>query len=80
VRWRENGLFIDAANKARYDHDGRFKTLLDTVDHHDALFGLGLSGAEERPDRVPEIAARGQDERLGGALTRTVSSTLKEPT
>ena len=44
---RENGLFMDAANKGRYYHDGRFKTLLDTVDHYDALFGLGLSGAEK---------------------------------
>jgi len=44
---RENGLFMQAANKGRYYHDGRFKTLLDTVNHYDALLGLGLSGAEK---------------------------------
>ena len=44
---RENGLFMDAANKGRYYHDGRFKTLLDVVDHYDTLQGLGLSGAEK---------------------------------
>jgi hypothetical protein len=30
------------------DHDGRFNTLLEAVDHHDSLLGLGLSGAEKR--------------------------------
>jgi hypothetical protein len=44
---RENGLFMQPANKGRYYHDGRFKTLLDTVDHYDVLLGLGLSGAEK---------------------------------
>jgi hypothetical protein len=45
---RENGLFMQAANKGRYYHDGRFKTLLETVDHYDTLLGLGLSGSEKR--------------------------------
>ena len=44
---RENGLFMQPANKGRYYHDGRFKTLLDTVNHYDALLGLGLSGQEK---------------------------------
>jgi cytochrome c peroxidase len=44
---RENGLFMQAANRGRYYHDGRFKTLLDVVNHYDRLLGLGLSEAEK---------------------------------
>jgi hypothetical protein len=44
---RENGLFMQAANKGRYYHDGRFKTLLDVVNHYDGLLGLGLTEAEK---------------------------------
>ena len=44
---RENGLYMQAANKGRYYHDGRFKTLLDVVDHYNGLLGLGLSEAEK---------------------------------
>jgi len=38
---------MQAANKGRYYHDGRFKTLLDVVDHYNGLLGLGLSEAEK---------------------------------
>jgi hypothetical protein len=44
---RENGLFMNPANKGRYYHDGRFATLLDVVNHYDTLQSLGLSGQEE---------------------------------
>jgi len=44
---RENGLFMQPANQGRYYHDGRFKTLLDVVNHYDVLLGLGLSGQEK---------------------------------
>ena len=44
---RENGLFMDPANKGRFYHDGRFKTLLDVVNHYNVLFGLGLSEGEK---------------------------------
>jgi hypothetical protein len=44
---RENGLFMNPANKGRYYHDGRFKTLLDVVNHYNAHFGLALSGQEK---------------------------------
>ena len=43
---RENGLFMQAANKGRYHHDGRFKTLLDVVNPRPA--------ARSRPQRVGE--------------------------
>jgi len=44
---RENGLFMRAANKGRFYHDGRFATLADVVDHYDTFFHLGLSEQEE---------------------------------
>ncbi|HEX6136846.1 MAG TPA: hypothetical protein VF059_04270 [Casimicrobiaceae bacterium] len=44
---REQGLFMRAANKGRYYHDGRFKTLLDVVDHYDTCKSLGLTDQEK---------------------------------
>jgi len=43
---RENGLFMNAANKGRFYHDGRFKTQLDVVNHNNFL-GLGLTPQEK---------------------------------
>ena len=48
---RENGLFMRAANKGRYYHDGRFKTLLDVVNHYNTRFALNLT-AQEKTDVV----------------------------
>lgn len=48
---RENGLFMNPANKGRYYHDGRFKTLLDVVNHYNTHFSLGLT-AQEKTDVV----------------------------
>jgi len=48
---RENGLFMNPANRGRYFHDGRFKTLLDVVNHYDTRFSLGLT-AQEKSDVV----------------------------
>ena len=45
---RENGLFMKASNKDRYFHDGRFKTLLDVMNHYNVLFNLGLTDQEKR--------------------------------
>jgi hypothetical protein len=45
---RENGLFMRPANKGRYFHDGRFKTLLDVMNHYNVLFNLGLTDQEKR--------------------------------
>ena len=39
------GLF--AHQKGGFYHDGRFKTLLEVVEHYDQHFGLGLSSAEK---------------------------------
>jgi hypothetical protein len=44
---REQGLFMRAANKGRYYHDGRFKTLLDVVNHYNTCKSLGLTGQEQ---------------------------------
>jgi len=44
---REEGLFMDPANQGRYYHDGRFKTLLDVVNHYNVHFSLGLSDGEK---------------------------------
>jgi hypothetical protein len=43
---RERGLFMDAANKGRYYHDGRFATLKDVVKHYNTFFNLGLTDGE----------------------------------
>jgi len=48
---REEGLFMQPANKGRYYHDGRFATLLDVVSHYDKLLRLGLT-AQEKTDVV----------------------------
>ena len=48
---RENGLFMNPANKGRYYHDARFKTLLDVVNHYNTRFSLGLT-AQEKLDVV----------------------------
>jgi hypothetical protein len=45
---REEGLFMRPANKGRFYHDGRFATLLDVVNHYDALLHLGLTAAEKQ--------------------------------
>jgi hypothetical protein len=45
---RENGLHMRSANKGRFYHDGRFATLLDVVNHYNALLNLQLSGQEKR--------------------------------
>ena len=44
---RERGLFMKSENKGRFYHDGRFKTLLDVVNHYDKAFGLGLTNPEK---------------------------------
>ena len=44
---RENGLFMQPANKGRFFHDGRFATLADVVDHYDIFFKLNLSDQEK---------------------------------
>jgi hypothetical protein len=44
---REEGLFMQPANKGRFYHDGRFATLLDVVNHYDTLLHLGLSASEK---------------------------------
>ena len=45
---RENGKFMKAENKGRFYHDGRFKTLLDVVNHYNTFLGLALTGDEQR--------------------------------
>ena len=44
---RENGLFMDPANKGRFYHDGRFQTLQDVVNHYNTHFNLGLTDQEK---------------------------------
>ncbi len=44
---RENGRFMKPENKGRFYHDGRFKTLLDVVNHYDKLLALGLTNQEK---------------------------------
>lgn len=45
---RENGKFMKAENKGRFYHDGRFKTLLDVVNHYNTFFNLALTADEKR--------------------------------
>ena len=45
---RELGLFMRPENKGRFYHDGRFKTLLDVVNHYDIHFNLDLTDGEKR--------------------------------
>ncbi|HXR93313.1 MAG TPA: hypothetical protein VN750_23855 [Steroidobacteraceae bacterium] len=44
---REEGLFMQPANKGRYYHDGRFATLMDVVNHYNTFFHLGLTDQEK---------------------------------
>jgi hypothetical protein len=44
---REEGRFMNPANKGRFYHDGRFRTLLDVVNHYDTCKSLGLSPGEK---------------------------------
>jgi hypothetical protein len=48
---RENAVFMNPANRGKYYHDGRFKTLLDVVNHYNTHFSLGLT-AQEKTDLV----------------------------
>ncbi|HZT42420.1 MAG TPA: hypothetical protein VFA07_09520 [Chthonomonadaceae bacterium] len=43
---REEGLFMNPANKGRFYHDGRFQTLLDVVKSYNQRFSLGLTDQE----------------------------------
>jgi hypothetical protein len=45
---RERGMFMRPENKGRFYHDGRFKTLLDVVNHYDIQFNLDLTDGEKR--------------------------------
>jgi hypothetical protein len=45
---RERGLFMRPENKGRFYHDGRFKTLLDVVNHYNIQFNLNLTEGEKR--------------------------------
>jgi hypothetical protein len=45
---RERGLFMRPENKGRFYHDGRFKTLLDVVNHYNIHFNLDLTEEEKR--------------------------------
>ncbi|CAG0960520.1 MAG: plastocyanin/azurin family copper-binding protein [Candidatus Methanoperedens sp.] len=44
---RESGKFMNPQNKGRFYHDGRFKTLMEVVNHYDKLLTLGLSDQEK---------------------------------
>jgi len=44
---RERGLFMLPENSGRFYHDGRFKTLLDTVKSYNLRFGLDLTDNEK---------------------------------
>jgi hypothetical protein len=44
-------------SKRGFYHDGRFKTLLDVVDHYDSCFKLGL-GAQQKSDLVQYLKSR----------------------
>ena len=45
---RENGLFMQPANKGRFYHDGRFAKLADVVDHYNTFFKLALTDQEKQ--------------------------------
>lgn len=45
---RENGMFMKPENKGRFFHDGRFKNLLDVVNHYNAFNSLALTEDEKR--------------------------------
>jgi hypothetical protein len=55
---RENGLYMQAANKGRYYHDGRFKTLLDVVNHYEGVsFAKGTLTDQDKTDLVEYLKA-----------------------
>ena len=67
---RESGLFMAPANKGRYYHDGRFKTLLDVVNHYNTCKGLVLSERDKLdlveylkslPEKAPADKQKGKD-------------------
>lgn len=58
---RENGVFMNPANKGRYYHDGRFATLLDVVNHYNTRFSLGLT-AQEKSDLVEYLKSLPSEE------------------
>ena len=58
---RENGLFMNPANKGRYYHDGRFATLLDVVNHYNTHFSLGLT-TQEKIDLVEYLKSLPEQE------------------
>ena len=58
---RENGVFMNPANKGRYYHDGRFATLLDVVNHYNTRFSLGLT-AQEKSDLVEYLKSLPEEE------------------
>ncbi len=43
---REEGRFMDPANKGRFYHDGRFQQLSVVVEHYNTFFSLGLTDSE----------------------------------
>ena len=45
---REEGRFMDLANKGRFYHDGRFQTLGNVVNHYNTFFNLGLTDQEKK--------------------------------
>jgi len=45
---REEGRFMDPANKGRFYHDGRFQTLGNVVNHYNTFFSLGLTNQEKK--------------------------------
>jgi hypothetical protein len=44
---RELGIHMNPSNKGRFYHDGRFRTLLDVVDHYNIQFNLQLTQGEK---------------------------------
>jgi hypothetical protein len=44
---REEGRFMDPANKGRFYHDGRFQRLIDVVNHYNTFSNLGLTDPEK---------------------------------
>lgn len=68
---RERGLFMKPENKGRFYHDGRFKTLLDVVDHYNTFFNLNLT-AQEKGDLVEYVKSL-------SAGTVSTSNIIKNP-
>jgi hypothetical protein len=76
---RENGIFMNPANKGRFYHDGRFKTLLDVVNHYNDFFGLDLTESEKSDlveylkslSSIPETTTTNKPPLVVGANPRT---------